>query len=92
MNDEKISSTDLDNIKLVTQTVVAAATPMLLKAIAATRPGVSLVGELMTTEPARDYRKELWVTTYTRSLISHGPTTAENAASHAVAIFDEVFK
>lgn len=92
MNADRITEEQLDEIKCVVRAIVAEAAPLILRAVAASRPGVQMAGELMVTEPARDYPKELWIDVYARCRsVSNSHNMATEAADQAVKEFEGKF-
>jgi hypothetical protein len=93
---ERLTEDQLDDLRTVVQVICDVVAPVILKASAMQAPhgGVSMLGEALCIEPVppRDYRKELWIATYSavrpQCIISSG---ARDLANQAVDEFDAVF-
>lgn len=87
-----LTDVEINDIKTVVAAIVEAAAPVILKAVAASQPGVKMCGELMVTEPLRDYEKELWIGIMcARAGTDNSIEIDADIADTAVATFKERF-
>lgn len=83
-----ITQSQLDEMKEVAQIIADIVAPAILKCIAAAQPGVTMLGDRMTTEPARDYRKEVWIAGF---LAPQVRTDRDEYADALLEAFDKRF-
>lgn len=86
----RLTESDLDDFKLIAETLVSTITPLIVKAMAVSRAGaVHMLGDKLVAEPNTDHRRALWVSVYAQCADCQYP--AEHYADIALKLFDERF-
>lgn len=92
MNAQQQKAQDQEELREAVQIIADVIGPVIVKAVAASNPGVHMVGELLTTEPDTSHRKSLWIGVYTAAITkTSSEALAIGSADKALALFDERF-